>query len=155
MNQREQRRTEYERYINSAEWRDVRRRYRESKRPWRCHVCSSGKQLHLHHRTYKRFGHEWLMDLVPLCEMCHRDAHMLVRTGGASLWDAAEKLKKQRQVATPERVVGRTAADERRRKRAVKKNDQRQRRSKKKKKGETWAETQQWWKDALHRSRAA
>jgi 5-methylcytosine-specific restriction endonuclease McrA len=31
--------------------------------------------LHVHHRTYARFGHERIEDLEVLCESCHNAEH--------------------------------------------------------------------------------
>jgi hypothetical protein len=34
---------------------------------------------HCHHRTYARFGHEPLSDLMGVCAACHLTIHRLVR----------------------------------------------------------------------------
>lgn len=64
----------YRDYMKSAEWAEVRRRYRASKLPQHCLTCGS-KELTLHHRTYKRLGAERLTDLVPLCWEHHQELH--------------------------------------------------------------------------------
>lgn len=33
-------------------------------------------QLHVHHRHYRRVGQELVDDLIPLCDHCHREAHL-------------------------------------------------------------------------------
>ena len=82
-------REDYQAYINSSAWRAVRLRYISSKLPKVCARCGKpwGKGDHLHHRTYKRFGNERLLDLVPLCEPCHMAVH--------ELYDSDPKLKQR------------------------------------------------------------
>lgn len=69
----------YIRYMQSPEWRAKAAR----RRRWdgnQCWVCGSRRNLQVHHRTYKRFGHEWwLFDLVTLCERCHKIETAYVR----------------------------------------------------------------------------
>lgn len=69
----------YREYIQSKEWQAVRKRYWASKMPKECYGCGKPKHpgMHLHHRTYKNLGNERLMDLVPVCQPCHRDIHYL------------------------------------------------------------------------------
>jgi len=66
--------TSYREYLLSPHWTDVKRRYRVSKMPKLCLACGKPYEV-LHHRTYKRLGHEWLMDLAALCHNCHRRLH--------------------------------------------------------------------------------
>lgn len=45
-----------------------------------CHKCKSKKNLHVHHKTYKRLGHEDIFeDLVPLCITCHEACHLFCK----------------------------------------------------------------------------
>ena len=47
-----------------------------------CEFCKCGnRQLNVHHRTYKRLGMEWLMDVNLLCNDCHLLIHTLPRSG--------------------------------------------------------------------------
>jgi hypothetical protein len=93
----------YHRYIRSAEWTAVKKRYRESKLPQVCAVCGD-KKVDLHHRTYKTLGMERLRDLVPLCRDDHKGLHALQRqrkitvTAATSLY-----LRGVRKTATPRR----------------------------------------------------
>lgn len=42
----------------------------------RCEMCGTNqRQLHVHHKTYERFGNEHPLDLVVLCDRCHKKAH--------------------------------------------------------------------------------
>ena len=80
----------YEKYIKSKEWQDVRKRYFASKMPQKCMACGAKKQsgFHIHHATYKRLGMEYLSDLRLLCSQCHQDVHKLQKTTGMRLLSA-------------------------------------------------------------------
>jgi hypothetical protein len=69
-------RSEYQSYIRSRAWSEVKARYRASNLPQKCVVCLADR-VELHHRTYARLGHERLTDLVPLCRDHHKEAHVL------------------------------------------------------------------------------
>lgn len=95
---------EYQDYITSAAWRRVRERYWVSKLPQECYCCGCPRHpgMHLHHRTYKNFGHERLMDLVPVCSDCHAEIHRLARLPlwrRRGLWFATKHVRKMRQRA--------------------------------------------------------
>lgn len=84
----------YDEHLASDHWQDVRRRYWSSNLPKMCEVCGQTIGLQLHHRSYKRLGHERLQDIVLLCRSCHDNVHdMIVKTLGTnekcSLWGAA------------------------------------------------------------------
>jgi hypothetical protein len=99
---RQTRAERYSEYINSPEWREKRRRYFASKRlPKTCLVCGSA-EVQLHHRTYRRLGHEHLQDLVPLCQLCHSAGHDLIRRGGAkSIYRIAKRLARIKAATEP------------------------------------------------------
>lgn len=69
----------YTEYITSDKWFQVRRKVfgmygRECKR------CNSKKKIHVHHKTYERFGEECLeTDLVVLCKKCHDIYHTIYK----------------------------------------------------------------------------
>lgn len=63
-------------YIASAAWKDRKREYFSS-HPKVCVACGSGRNVHLHHKTYVRLGRELDSDLVPLCAGCHSKVHAL------------------------------------------------------------------------------
>ena len=69
----------YSDYLKSATWRDVKQRYRESDLSQIC-MCGETK-VDLHHTTYERVGREELEDFVPLCRLCHEQAHILEASG--------------------------------------------------------------------------
>jgi hypothetical protein len=63
----------YEEYRQSIHWRRIGRVILE-RDDFRCVLCN--RQGHdIHHRTYKRLGHEDLRDLVTLCYECHVHFH--------------------------------------------------------------------------------
>jgi len=41
----------------------------------RCQRCHSRRRLTIHHRTYRRLGHERRADVTVLCSDCHRRQH--------------------------------------------------------------------------------
>jgi hypothetical protein len=41
----------------------------------RCQLCNNDHFLHVHHRTYERFGCEEISDLTVLCGYCHAKHH--------------------------------------------------------------------------------
>lgn len=93
--------TSYTDYLKSEHWQDLRRRYWASKLHDRtCYACHAGsKPLEVHHKTYKRIGHERLNDLCLLCRDCHQSAHdwdkqEKQRTGRSHLFGAARHIKK-------------------------------------------------------------
>jgi len=52
-----------------------------------CAVCGAEWRLShddLHHRSYRRLGHEEYQDLVPMCRFCHHRLHVLL--DGNSEW---------------------------------------------------------------------
>ncbi len=66
-------RRQYLDYLASPEWRELRRRVLEMADG--CTVCTSMNALDVHHRSYARFGHEELADLIVLCRECHTVFH--------------------------------------------------------------------------------
>jgi predicted HNH restriction endonuclease len=65
-------------YIKSPKWKLVCKRY------WatygkKCQACGVRNNLHVHHKTYERFGREVLTDLCGLCHDCHRSVHQMHR----------------------------------------------------------------------------
>lgn len=70
----------YKKYIDSPEWSERRRVYYLNHEK-RCRSCGAkDKEIHLHHRTYKRLGREDDSDLMPLCNSCHSILHFFQRS---------------------------------------------------------------------------
>ena len=68
-------RFDYEAYLKSDEWAS-RREFILEWADYRCQVCNSPHDLHVHHRAYERVGHEDPADLTVLCMWCHDLFHM-------------------------------------------------------------------------------
>ena len=97
---------DYYNYINSYAWQAMRRRFWSSKLPKHCYCCGkSDIALELHHKTYKRLGHENLNDLILVCRNCHGNIHKLYEmrikkcinegTINPGLWVMARKYRKK------------------------------------------------------------
>lgn len=68
-------RYDYQEYLNSPEWK-AKRRQRLALDKYTCRLCGSGKNLHVHHISYKNLGKpEELDDLITLCDKCHARVH--------------------------------------------------------------------------------
>ena len=61
-------------YLRSPLWR-LRRRIWIVRAGGRCQRCHSRRGLTIHHRTYRRLGHERRADVTVLCWDCHRRQH--------------------------------------------------------------------------------
>ena len=69
------RRAEYNAFMESQTWDNMRRRKLERSR-YRCEQCGDTKDLQVHHLNYERFGgDERMTDLQVLCKPCHNRAH--------------------------------------------------------------------------------
>jgi hypothetical protein len=67
-------RSAYDEYIASAQWRRLRAMVIEI-RGRVCEKCGSGSpSLEVHHKTYERFGRERDSDLLVVCKSCHKAA---------------------------------------------------------------------------------
>ena len=67
---------EYEQYIHSARWKQLRAKALQ-RANGKCEKCGTSKwsvTLEVHHQTYARFQNESLDDLVVLCPPCHKEA---------------------------------------------------------------------------------
>lgn len=81
------RQIDYERYLQSAEWKQKAYQRMEID-GFKCCMCNSRgtvtNPLQVHHLGYKRIGNEDIYkDLLTLCKSCHRNVHMMMsRTTG-------------------------------------------------------------------------
>lgn len=88
----------YETYIRSPAWERKKARYYELY-PKACYLCAADKTIDLHHRSYVNLGHEPLYDLLPLCRLCHKTIHRILKDkwpvtkGRQSIWNVARKIK--------------------------------------------------------------
>lgn len=67
-------------FLNTIYWKNIRK-YVLYKRRYKCELCYSNKNLHVHHKTYICHGHEHeydnLSQLIVLCENCHKKHHLI------------------------------------------------------------------------------
>lgn len=65
---------EYQEYLNSDYWKGIREEvYKRD--DYKCRMCSSNKNLCVHHRNYNNIGNENLDELSTLCKDCHETFH--------------------------------------------------------------------------------
>lgn len=69
--------TDYNEYLKSKHWTALKTRYKESKlyKSGKCVLCGCNNNINIHHKSYKRLGHERLNDLIVLCQSCHKQLH--------------------------------------------------------------------------------
>lgn len=72
----------YEGYLKSEHWELFRKKIIESCGMCaNCGISSDVEPIQIHHLNYKRLGREKFSDVIPLCEHCHRMAHMNKSSG--------------------------------------------------------------------------
>jgi len=64
----------YGEYLQTPHWKKLAKLIK-ARSGFRCQVCNHPQNLHAHHRTYERRGHELPSDLVCLCDGCHDIFH--------------------------------------------------------------------------------
>lgn len=64
----------YREYLRSETWQK-KRSQRLAMDGFKCQMCGSGKNLHVHHITYEHFSAEPIHDLITVCDNCHRKIH--------------------------------------------------------------------------------
>jgi len=70
-------RAAYRKYLKSPQWKSIRT-FIITSRQYTCEKCLnkfSENQLQVHHLTYKRIFKEDMMDLLLVCEPCHKSLH--------------------------------------------------------------------------------
>jgi 5-methylcytosine-specific restriction endonuclease McrA len=64
----------YAEYLQSPEWNETRKAALK-RAGYKCQLCNSNGQLHVHHKTYEHLGNEYAKDLITLCADCHAKIH--------------------------------------------------------------------------------
>ena len=64
----------YYQYLQTSEYRE-RAKQALIRDKFQCQLCETGKNVVVHHVTYRRLGNEELDDLVTLCDKCHYEVH--------------------------------------------------------------------------------
>ncbi len=84
----------YKQYLKSADWQKMKNRVRGYGGK-QCYFCGKKKNLHLHHKTYKRlFNENYKTDLFFLCAKHHLLVHTQCKEKGVNVWEMTSKLKK-------------------------------------------------------------
>jgi hypothetical protein len=92
----------YIEYLNSPDWKYIRRIVlkRDHKK---CTKCGSDKKLRVHHTTYEHIFNElnYLIDLITLCDDCHKITHNIVVPVHPIKKDKPTKARKPRRQRLP------------------------------------------------------
>lgn len=81
----------YLQYISSKDWQKKRVECFKLFGK-RCFVCKKDKEIHVHHKTYKRlFNEKVATDLVPLCAKHHKALHKFCRKKNLNLFEGSQK----------------------------------------------------------------
>ena len=64
----------YYRYLHSEDWKWKKAKALK-RAEYRCSLCGTGKNLEVHHITYKNLFNEDDDDLLAVCENCHKKIH--------------------------------------------------------------------------------
>jgi HNH endonuclease len=87
---------EYEEYLKSSAWRQ-KRHWARLKARGKCQRCGEllvEKEVHTHHLTYERVGHERPEDLQVICKACHEFIHGLIEFDPADKEGLEERIRK-------------------------------------------------------------
>lgn len=88
----------YKRYMGSSDWLKDKRREAFSQLGSACEICSSTKNINIHHNNYNRLeGESVWADLLIVCEECHKLFHK--KTRGRDMRNA-DPLKSQSELCT-------------------------------------------------------
>ncbi len=69
------RRTKYQRYLSSTEWK-TKRDLVMLRAANRCEGCQVERATEVHHLTYEHIYQEFLWELVAVCRKCHMKVHV-------------------------------------------------------------------------------
>jgi len=97
----------YSDYLKSEHWQEFRKKFfsksavcknlRAKFGELRCQFCHKSAVLHLHHKTYKRLGAEYLSDVVLICAECHEKSHERHRLNPRKgLWAATNQVGRRK-----------------------------------------------------------
>jgi hypothetical protein len=76
----QQRRTLYDNYLQSPQWRGLRQRVIERAKSV-YERCLKNRITEVHHLTYDRLGNERIEDLLGVCRTCHEELHEIEAEG--------------------------------------------------------------------------
>ncbi len=64
----------YDDYLSSDAWANMRRKVMNRAKDM-CEGCGSNPATEVHHLTYAHVGHEFMFELLALCNSCHERIH--------------------------------------------------------------------------------
>ena len=92
--------TTYQKYLNSIHWKNLKKRFKNSKIfKHKCYCClKTNRPISIHHKSYKRLGDEPLNHLIALCQECHELVHKTFKgktSQKVNLWNISKKIRKK------------------------------------------------------------
>lgn len=94
----------YSQYLESKEWKTIRKKAKRLKKYKECAVCGTKKAINLHHKSYRFLGtNKAMTDLMPLCEKHHSLVHKFAKETNISIRKASipKKFKKWAEKTDP------------------------------------------------------
>lgn len=92
--------SDYKEYLKSEEWKTIKNKIKQRKgAKWNlCNICTSSKNLEVHHSSYKVIGTTNPHNTVKLlCRSCHQQIHDLCKENNKlDFYKAFKKLTKMR-----------------------------------------------------------
>lgn len=69
----------YLEYLNSNEWKKIRRQ-KAKEQNYKCEICGVEvkKGFNIHHKSYEHLGKERMNELLFVCKDCHKVVHKLI-----------------------------------------------------------------------------
>lgn len=86
---RENRKMEYDSYLQSKYWK-AKANYTRQRHGNRCAICGNRADA-VHHLTYERVYMEDERDLIAICDECHKFAHGLSEQKDVLMFNMTEK----------------------------------------------------------------
>lgn len=84
----------YKDYLKSKDWEAKRNTCYKIAR-YKCHLCTSSRNLHAHHMRYGKLVDVKQKDLLCLCKDCHFQLHDFIKEGKVLDWKSWKKDKKK------------------------------------------------------------
>lgn len=91
-------------YLATDHWKRKREKVLQAD-DYKCRLCSSEKQLEVHHRTYLSIGMEKPGDLLTLCSECHDVFHKHRKAHGQKSSDYIDDLSPRQETIELEKIA--------------------------------------------------
>jgi hypothetical protein len=76
----------YNDYLNTEHWKHFRKETLKFYNN-RCVICSSEKNLNVHHKNYSNRGRETFNDVIVVCNKCHKEIHQMLDKRKEEYWE--------------------------------------------------------------------